>query len=216
MKAVLFVLTGILLVTMIVAVVYSVKLERDAQLRLDELSGELKRLERPTMNAEAQIAAVAKVGAQTAAKERDAFAAQQAYFESASARTDKLLDAATDTVWTIGTHSTLVLNDTDVSIKQFGAAAEQLGAAGTQVATDTHETLSAGKEMIQATTSDLSDPRIKDSFAHVDDATRDIAASAADVRTAAHFELNRLMKPVKKSWAFAQGAARVAGDFFHF
>lgn len=52
----------------------------------------------PTQKAEADIAALALSGAQVAAKERNAFDAQQRYYADLATRTDALLDSANKTL----------------------------------------------------------------------------------------------------------------------
>jgi hypothetical protein len=123
-----------------------------------------------------------------------------------------------------------LLIDADRTMKHLDASALQLQVIGSttneavaKIAFDTHGTLIATQETLQAATADLSDPTLKQSLARIGEAsanlaeaTKQAAGAAADVHKVTTYEARQIMAPVSKAKAIALITVRLVGKVFWF
>jgi hypothetical protein len=121
-----------------------------------------------------------------------------------------------------------LLRDADVTMKDLDASAKQLGRIGATtneaiagIAADAHVTLGRTQIMLDAATADLSDPALKQSLAHIDEASENLAiatkeASGAmkDIHQATTYELKQITAPVSKVKAAALFTASILRRLF--
>ena len=177
---------------------------------------ELARLELPTMKMEADVSAAALTAAQTAAKERDAFAQQQAYFAALSTRTDEILDSIEGSLHVLTPKVAANLDSSDTLLVRSANRIDSVGAAA-------QETVARMGPLLDALTAQASDPEIKDAVTHLDQsavnaaaATKDAAGAMKDVHQVTTYEAKQITAPVSKAKAIALEAARFAGKFLGF
>jgi hypothetical protein len=201
---------------------YTVALERSAKAgaaalapKFAALPADVHALVLPTQKLEATWAAAGLTFAQTAAKERDAFAAQQDSYLRLTNRGVNVLDAAAT--------ATLKFGEAADSLKTIAPA---VTAQVEQVGADVRVTLTATRAMAEAVTADLNDPAIKASLANVEGLTAALKTAAEhgdkvmlDVeKVADHYEL-KIDTPATAGQKFRAGAivvARILGDFMKF
>jgi hypothetical protein len=169
----------------------------------------MKAIETNTTRTEAEMSGLLNTARHMAMDEHVAETRQIARADALSARAETLLI------------------DADVTMKHLDASAVQLGTIGVtandaiaNIALDTHLTLGDTQKALQAATADLSDPALKQSLAHIGEASENLAfatkeASGAmkDVHQATTYEVKQIMAPISKAKAISLFAVRLLGRF---
>lgn len=184
---------------------------RESRLDQDKIAAVVQGWDLPTKNALAQIAATGKTLSQVAAKERNAFGQQAGYYQQLTAKSGAVLDSLNSTILEVR-NDTLprVDRSIDSATGVFGTvdtSARILGSKGVDTLNDV-ETAIRNPDIGEAISG------IRDTSLHSAEATKNLAQITVDGRTLVHYEVNEIMKPVKKVETVFRFAIRTVGIFF--
>ena len=180
---------------------------------LSSSSADLHALLLPTQKAEGSIASASRAIAEVTAKERDAFAAQQGYYQKLSSDTDAILERFNDIILP---RMAGALDHSDAAMDSLGDSVRVLAARG-------GDSLGRVGPLVDALTARVQDPRYDEilsnasaSMTSLNTSLVNTQAVTADARKLADYEYAQITKPVRKVEAVAHVAVRSVGWFLGF
>jgi uncharacterized protein YoxC len=179
---------------------------REARFKIDEVSGQLSGLVRPTQQLEANWNAVAVTSSQVIAQERSAFGKQQAYFEELSSETKLAFGGINGTVQRFNSDILPRLSGNLDSSQQL---IEHSRSDISDVANASRETLDAATESIKSISVGVSSVRpVIENTATV---TANLAAITDDGRKVTDHYTQIILAPASKVKAGVLFAASIIG-----
>lgn len=182
---------------------------RQYRLDADKVTQELAEFDLPTKNALAQISASGKVIAQVGAQERNAFADQEKVALDSRAVLDKtgqVLDSLNGTILEV--HNAVATQ----IVPDFEYTARDISRLLRSSRRDADSMAQSVDGSLAAVTKDAADFQpVIDNSAQV---TQNLSAMTGDGRKLVNYEVNEIMKPVKKVETIFRFGIRTVGIFF--
>lgn len=170
-------IVAMLFLATIAVCVFNVTKHLDAT--LDATRDTVAAIKLPTQKLAATWAATGLTAAQTFAKERDAFSAQQKQYSDVGRATVKTLDAATETVKGVNDSQRRIA---DAAISSSEAITKSVLATSDRTSESVQTLTSGSVRLLDAATAQVSNPQIAETVGHLDS----VSGSAAD--TAKHLD----------------------------